>query len=94
VFSGHAEVYRKEELSPEDGGLKTLAKHGQAVQLQDLLVRKFDRKNTDELQGWAEIRGTPSVILMPPTVCYSNPTNQAEFKDYMRDCLHRPVEPK
>jgi hypothetical protein len=88
VFSGQAETYRKEELSSEEGGLKTLAKHGQAVQLQDLLVSKFDRKDTDELQRWADIRGAPPVILMPPTVCYSTPTNMAEFKDYMRVCLH------
>jgi hypothetical protein len=92
VFSGQAEAYQRKEVSPEEGGVKILAKHGEAVQLQDLLVSNFDRKDTDGLQQWAEIRGAPPpVIPMPPMACYSNPTKLAEFKDYMRDCLHIPA---
>jgi hypothetical protein len=82
--SGRAEAFRKEAGSPEAGALKTFAKHGQAVHLRDLLVGKFIRKDSDDLQRWAEIghaAGDPNA----PTMCYSNPSNGAEFKDYLRD---------
>jgi len=51
VFSGRAEVRR-------DGGpAKVIAKRGQAVDLGDgLNVAKFDLKDTDALQRWANAR--------------------------------------
>jgi hypothetical protein len=95
VFSGEALVFREEGASPENGALKTVAKRGQAVRLQDLQAGKFDLKDSDALQEWAEIRGTPPPIPpMPPMVCYSDPTKLGELKEYMRDCLHLPVGTK
>jgi ferric-dicitrate binding protein FerR (iron transport regulator) len=94
VFSGQVLVYREEGKSRENGAWKTVAKRGQAVRLQDLQVGKFDRKDADALEQWAEERGTPPVIQMRPMVCYLEPINLAGWKEYMRDCLHLPAETK
>jgi hypothetical protein len=68
VFSGRAEVRR--------GGSATVTvKHGQAVDLDDgLQIAKFDVKDTDALQRWANTRSRalaprgPNMRLQPPRV--------------------------
>jgi hypothetical protein len=91
VFSGQAEVYREEEASSEDSPVRIVARRGQAVRLEDLQAGKFDLKDADALQRWAQMRGTPTWIPLPPIVCWSEPANSAQMKDYMRDCLHLPA---
>jgi hypothetical protein len=81
VFSGQAEV------SSDDQSLKIVAKRGQAVRLQDLQVSRFDRKDSDVLQQWAATRGAPPPLIpLAPMMCYSEPKNMPEVKDWMNNC--------
>jgi hypothetical protein len=50
VYNGRAEVHRG-TASPA-----VLVKHGRAVDLDDLQIARFDTKQTDSLQRWAELR--------------------------------------
>jgi hypothetical protein len=87
VFGGQAEAYR---LSPDTAAWKTVAKRGQTVRLADLQVGKFDLKDADALEQWAEKRGAPPPLIpMAPMVCYSEPKNSAEMNVWMRDCYKR-----
>jgi hypothetical protein len=87
VFRGQAEVFREEQ--------KIIVKSGREVRFPELSVGKFDRKDRDALQRWAELRGTPLPWSpLRSMACYSDPTNVEEAKDYIRDCLHLPVETK
>jgi hypothetical protein len=90
VFSGQAEAYPEERASFENGAFKTSAKRGQQVRLQDLKVSRFDPKDTDALQQWAQARGAPPPwIPLPPMKCYSTPAKTSEIIDWMRDCAGR-----
>jgi hypothetical protein len=87
VFRGQAEVYREGEDPPENGAWKTVVKRGQELRLQDLQAGRFDLKNADALQRWAEKRGTPPPpIPMAPMMCYSAPANTAVLTDWMANC--------
>jgi hypothetical protein len=84
VFSGRAVAYR---LAYSEAEAYRVAKRGQEVRFQDLRASKFDPKETDALQQWAETRGArPPWIPLAPMACYSTPTKLAEIKDWMRDC--------
>lgn len=81
VFSGDAEA------SQENSPSKIIVKRGQAVRLPHLQASKFDLRDTDALQKWAEERGTPPPVeMMPPMKCFSKPANMAEVKDWAKDC--------
>jgi hypothetical protein len=93
VFRGQAEVYRlssppRDGEDPlENGSGKTVVKRGQELRLPDLQAGRFNPKNADALQRWAEKRGTPPPpIPMPPMMCYSAPTNMATFTDWLTNC--------
>jgi hypothetical protein len=84
VFSGQAESNREEGTHRE-----AVVKRGQIVQFQDSRVSKFDLKDADAFQQWAEARGTPPPPpALLPIKCYSMPTKMAELSDWMRDCMH------
>lgn len=81
VFNGQAAV------SSEDGASK-IVKRGEAVWLPRLELSKFDLNHADELQQWAEKRGTPPPApMLPPMKCFVQPANTAELKDWLKDCL-------
>ncbi len=70
VFSGQAEVHR------EDNRHVTIAKYGQVIDLRNLQLARFDRKEADELQQWAAKRnGPPPFTTLAPMICYSRETN-------------------
>jgi hypothetical protein len=87
VFRGQAEVYREGEDSTENGPWKTVVRRGQELRLQDLQALRFDLKDADALQRWAEKRGTPPPpVPMAPMMCYSAPANTAVLTDWMANC--------
>lgn len=66
VFSGRAELYDGSDDAP------LLLKRGQSVEVQGWEVARFDTKNTDALERWAQARSyhyrRPSLPAIPPTL--------------------------
>lgn len=84
VFSGQAEVHLEEnrevEGVPENIASTTVAKHGQVIDLRNLQLAGFDRKDADELQQWAAKRNVPPPFTtLAPMGCYARETNGTSF---------------
>jgi hypothetical protein len=74
--------------------MKTVVRRGQAVRLSDLpvsdlLVSKFDLSDADARQHWVEKRSPPPPLIpLRPMICYSEPKDLAELKEYTKECSH------
>jgi ferric-dicitrate binding protein FerR (iron transport regulator) len=66
VYNGRAEVHRG------TASAALIVKHGRAVDLEDLQIARFDTKQTDSLERWAELRsrtpGPGGLRPVPPRI--------------------------
>lgn len=85
VFGGQAETYREAPASSASAVPK-IAKRGQSLSLPDLQIGKFDLKDADALQQWAEKRGTPPAPKLLQNGCLPLPANASESAVRMRNC--------
>jgi len=81
VYNGQASVRLEDAGNGTSGGSESLVKAGYAVMLDNLEIAKFDTKETDTFEQWAEARGRRPALRglrpMPPRIAWGDGATRA-----------------
>lgn len=81
VYSGQAAVYLENAGNGTSNAAESLVRGGYAVTLDDLAIAKFDTKDTDAFEQWAEARGRRPAYRgmrpMPPRIGWGDSVTRA-----------------
>jgi hypothetical protein len=84
IYSGQVTVRPSKPLVAESTSTETTVKSGFAVALGDLQIAKFEPKEKDDFETWAESRSRrpmpPGLRAMPPRIAWADQSSRSQSK--------------